>query len=335
VSVAFFTVFKRRSASCLGISHCVFFTSREEKKKKVHREREREREMYPAKLFQSVELKKVTGDDGPDHALRATLQILRHFPPECQVGITKTTAEHGNTSVSMGCAVRLDLPNIRLLNIGSNGPKLQTYAKTRTGYTLLGEEKPRPVHNFHDPTQDAAKVREEIRALAGEGWFYVFITGPMRSAYYQGDRSLEARAVEVFGGWSEPAIGGNYYLPQETEASLELLAAQTMYRSMGLPVPSLSLGIGGSSVQLGGLPTLCFQGGMNDPEKLAAVPAQFKGVVTKPCVVALKSGCLLRLPLLVELLRGQSVQNLQSPGVVERKEYDHGDTDQSESQVPE
>lgn len=296
---------------------------------------------------------------GPFYGLSTTLRALvalwfLDFNPwpqlrtKVSIGLIKETAEYGNTSVSMGAAACYPLlPAIGFLNCGTGGIKYQLYTrdvtnilklesefKPKNGLSvnslLAGNYRPKPgeeitmavlEQSIRDELKDAPwKDRPDIPVVA-------FVTGQIRQYWEiagEGEKKvLDSQMEALFQPFkiSKLVKQSSYFMPQDTEGKLELLATQTLYKNLvkaGLLDQDVevigSIGIGRGSLQwmIGkegeAVSQILYQEGMKDPERLVDFPdvlkaqyeisAKREALVTsvrktaKP-VIALKSGSVL------------------------------------------
>lgn len=272
--------------------------------------------MYKVEDFQGIDTNFECKDDATGEALKQTILTVQNFPPKTLVGIVKESVNFGNTSVSMGVASKSGLPQVIVLNVGSKGCKFQPYKKIGEGYCLAGKEvKPgKSAPNFHDIQNSNDDIKASIFGTAmkmlqdfPKSTIITVITGDLRNKYFSCEEvidmrgSLFSRAETVFGGWTKPH-SDSFFISQDHEAELELEACRTMYRGLSLPLPTCSFGIGGSTSQMAfhKFPNITAVVGMNKPHELSELPKQF---ALPQHVVALKSGCLLQLDKLKELLQ--------------------------------
>ncbi len=217
----------------------------------------------------------------------------RRIREKVLIGIIKDTVDHGNTSVSMGAAKRFFQRNSRnfivtFINCGTGGNKYQTYCCSDTRIFLLCEHKPKNGANLNnlitngytpkkvdsvEVTRNALKkelreshekILENAKKIPGISIDSIqtigFITGPFRQAFEEAKVEvkavMESLALSVFNEFALPLNDNSFFLPQDSEGTLELSGTNCMYENLtraNLLPPCTqvigSLGIGRGSCQ--------------------------------------------------------------------------------------
>jgi hypothetical protein len=302
------------------------------KKERCFRE---ERMMNPATVpithYQNVCVPPVSNLQDPTQVALATiiaaLQVVCKQRPDFEIGVTKSHKDHGNSSVSMGVAVkkRKANPNLKKIgccNFGSEGLTWQDYIETETGGFREGKVwKPRKEFpNIQDEKNSAESVAKSMQVQLDIMWpldstgkrdvdeIFLFITGTLRDKFYKAwnendhgtASALLKRAFEVCSGVGD-SYDGLYYIEQEVEAELEFEAVFSLYRSLLDKDPTAVVGIGGSSTQVGSKKgSTNFKVGMNSgrPDSLFETHTRIAEAILAldlpmGSLIALKSGCLL------------------------------------------
>lgn len=181
------------------------------------------------------------------------------------IGYIKGTKKHGNTSVSMGLAVRYFEKNtnkscVIFLNCGTGGIKYQCYAQKANIIYLLFEFKPEnrtgpnslKVCTYTPKNEITFEVNVEAlktemadainshKELLGSDIQQVdvlaFITGDIRKKFedstQENKQIFENILKDYFHGIAKEFNGMSYFMSQDEEGTLELVGADTMYKNL-------------------------------------------------------------------------------------------------------